>query len=144
MATTKKAAAKKTPAKAAKKTVPANQKNGISQPKPGGDCAAIWNIASTITAQKKRTATRAEVMEAALKKEFAEGTVATQYQRWKKFHGISGRVSDGSKPAAKKAVKAPAKKAAKKPVKKAAAKKAAKPKAKPVAAAAATTEASAS
>ena len=107
------ATAKKSPAKPAKPTAPAKNKaapkppaaekapkppkapkverpqsNGISQPKEGTTTGRIWSIADEISAKQKRPATRAEVLEKATAENINEATVATQYQRWRTFHGL--------------------------------------------------------
>jgi hypothetical protein len=127
MKSNKKAPAKKAtaPAKANKPAVERIEKNEIVKPRPGGLTARVWEISEKLTASLKRTATRAEVMEAAAKEKIQPGTAATQYGYWRRFNGIKGRVS---LPKAPKAAKAPKVAAPKAPAKKAAPKAPAAPK----------------
>lgn len=135
---TKTKGAKKGAKKAAKTTKAAprastNEKaNGETQPREGGKTRRVWDIADKLAAKKggPDKVTRAEVLAQAVEKEGASlGMASTQYGRWRRFRGLSGRTpSEGGtkKAAAKKATKATkgAKKAARKaPAKAAAARK---------------------
>lgn len=79
------------PAPAAAKP-PKIQQNGVTRPAAGTKTARVWDIADAISAREQRPAKRAEV-----KAQFvdAEGgnnsTATTQYGRWRKFHGLTGR-----------------------------------------------------
>lgn len=66
--------------------------NGIVRPRAGGKCAAVWDIADKISAKKKSPATAAEVMEAGLAQELNESNIRAEYQRWRKFNGLTGRL----------------------------------------------------
>lgn len=84
-----------------------DQKNGITRPAAGTMTGQIWDIADKLAA--KGPVVRADVMEAAVAKDIAEATVATQFQRWRIYHGIttrSTRAKAEKKPKAK-APKAP-------------------------------------
>lgn len=124
----KKASAKK-PAKPAAPKAPKPAKsaqpvqNGMTQPREGGKTRAIWDLCDSLKSNLKRVPTRGEVLEAA-PKGAKPNMVATQYGYWRRFMGITGRVS-APKPAAPKAAK-PAK-----PAKPAAPAKGAKKPAKP-------------
>ncbi len=99
-----------TPAKAVK--VARIVKNDVVRPRDGGKTAAIWAIAESLKAKLGRTPTRAEVLEQAAKNKGTKlGMASTQYGYWRRFMGITGRVS-APKPAAPKKAAKPAKKAA--------------------------------
>lgn len=63
------------------------QANGVTRPKAGSKTGRVWEIADSLSA-KNAPATRAAVMEAAIKEDINEATVATQYQRWRTFFGV--------------------------------------------------------
>jgi hypothetical protein len=84
--------------KAAKKTAMPEQ-NGVKRPKPGGVCAAVWDIADAISADLKQPAPIANVLEAAKAKNLDETTTRVQYARWKKFFGLQGRIAAPTAPA---------------------------------------------
>lgn len=109
------------------------ERHGIRLPTPGTIGDRIFTKASSLTKQKGRPATRAEVIDACVKAGISQGSAMTGFQQWRTFNGYEGRLtrSDKGKPrkaAAKKAsgaAKPAAKKAAaKKPARKAPAKKA--------------------
>ena len=64
--------------------------NGEHQPKEGTLTRTIWDIADKLTAKNGTPARRWQVVEALPKMKFR--TVATQYFRWRKYHGIKGRL----------------------------------------------------
>lgn len=79
--------AEKAAAKAAQP--PKDQQNGITRPATGTKTGWVWDMSDHISAQMKRPALREEVMVAAKEHGINEGTVATQYARWTKYHGVS-------------------------------------------------------
>jgi hypothetical protein len=86
-----KAAAK--PAKPAKAAKPAEERqraNGLTRPL-GAKTRIPWDIADQISAKKGEPAKRAEVLEACEKRGVRPATAATQYGRWRRFNGLSGR-----------------------------------------------------
>lgn len=104
-----KSATKKAP-KVKKTPVVKDTENGITRPKAGTTCAAVWDIADSLSASTKAPAVRADVMAAAQKKSINDKTIATQFGRWRKYNGLKGRVV---KPKVAKATKVKPKKAPK-------------------------------
>lgn len=90
-----KAAEKEAKEKAKAEAKAANQmpeQNGIRQPKDGTATGKVWAIATGLSNQKGAPATAKEVREAGLAEGINPATIATQYNRWRKFHGITGRL----------------------------------------------------
>jgi hypothetical protein len=82
---------------AAKEAAKAAQKqpsqNDVTRPKPDTLCGKAWAIFDEISAKNGAPATIKEALEKAKGVVNAEATVRTQYARWRKFYGISGRVA---------------------------------------------------
>lgn len=87
------AKAKPEKAKPEKANVSKDTKNGVTRPKAGTATGKVWEHSDRITASAKRTAARAEVMEAAKKDGVNDATIATQYGKWRRYNGITGRVT---------------------------------------------------
>lgn len=94
--TTDKKATKKDPiAKSENATAPAPavmrqrqpEQNGIVRPKPESSCGRVWDIADKITAARGYVAERKDVLEECSKIGINVATCATQYARWRKYHG---------------------------------------------------------
>lgn len=62
--------------------------NGIARPKPGTKTGRIWEIADELSAQLGQPAPRRKVLEVAINENMNPATVATQYGRWRKYHGL--------------------------------------------------------
>ena len=75
----------------------AEKKNGVAMPQ-AGVTARVWAIANQISGDLGSPAPRKDVMEAAKAEGINEATIATQYGRWRKFHGL-GRANPAPKPA---------------------------------------------
>lgn len=104
-----KAAAKekaKADALAAKEANRMPEQNGIRRPKPDGLCGKAWAIFDQISAKNGAPASIAESMEVAKADGQNEANVRAEYARWRKFHGISGRIPDPRKPVAEPATAA--------------------------------------
>lgn len=63
------------------------EKNGVVRPLTGATLK-IWEIADAISASTKAPAERAAVMEQGKAAGLQEGTINTQYGRWRKYHGL--------------------------------------------------------
>lgn len=63
------------------------EKNGVVRPLTGATLK-IWEIADAISAATKAPAERATVMEQGKAAGLQEGTINTQYGRWRKYHGL--------------------------------------------------------
>lgn len=79
------------------------ESNGIVRPKEGTACGKAWAIFDAVSQETGAPATMAEVLRRGLAVELNEATIRTQYARWRKFFGISGRLIDPATEAAKKA-----------------------------------------
>ena len=77
------AAAKKAEREAARQV-----QHGISRPLSGAT-KQVWDLADAISAEARRPAERKEVTERGLAAGLQQGTIHTQYGRWRKFHGLS-------------------------------------------------------
>lgn len=62
--------------------------NGVTRPKAGTKTARIWEIADAKSAEAGAPAKRKEVLDAATAEDINVATAATQYGRWRKFHGL--------------------------------------------------------
>ena len=91
------AAAKKEAAKAARQMP---SQNGVTRPAADGKCGAAWEVFDAISAQKKAPATIKEALEIGRTRSLNESTIKTQYARWRKFHGIAGRLAEPAAEAA--------------------------------------------
>jgi hypothetical protein len=101
----KKVAKKTAPAKkgAAKKAAPAKrttgneqeERNGVKRPRPGGNTAQVWDVCDALFAKAKTCPSFKDVDEAIEKKnaDIPTATRRSNYAVWRKFHGITGRVS---------------------------------------------------
>ena len=88
-------AAKKAAREAAKKDKEATRvvravANGVTRPADGTATARIWQIADDISAAAKAPASRADVLKVAEAEGLNTATCATQYGRWRAFHGLTG------------------------------------------------------
>lgn len=63
------------------------EQNGIVRPKPESSCGRVWDIADKITAARGYVAERKDVLEECSKIGINVATCATQYARWRKYHG---------------------------------------------------------
>lgn len=69
------------------------EQNGIRKPSVGTLCRAAWDLLDAVTAEMGQTAPISYVLPVALAKGLNEANVKAEYARWKKYHGISGRVA---------------------------------------------------
>lgn len=74
------------------------QKNGVSRPKTGTKTGRVWEIADTLSAAAGKPAARKDVIEKGLAESINQATIATQYGRWRQFHGL-GREKKVAPPA---------------------------------------------
>lgn len=96
----KKNETKSADAKATKAETPKQpQQNGVTRPKDGTTTGRVWTIADEISAKNKEPATRKEVIEACQAEDINPSTAATQYGKWRKFHGLEGEKAPGRKAA---------------------------------------------
>lgn len=69
------------------------EQNGVRRPKAGTATGTVWEICDELSAAAGKPAARGDVMQAGKEKNLNPATVATQYGRWRKFHGL-GRYKD--------------------------------------------------
>lgn len=81
-----KAAEKKT--EEVKPKVEKIEQNGVARPKAGTATGNVWAIADELSNAAGKPASRADVLKAASDAGINSATVATQYGKWRKFHGI--------------------------------------------------------
>lgn len=62
--------------------------NDVAQPREGSKTRRVWDIATEISDEKKAAATLAEVREKGEAEGLNTATIQTQYNRWRKFHGL--------------------------------------------------------
>jgi hypothetical protein len=72
--------------------------NDIRRPKLNTQCGRIWQIADETSEAKNGPALYSEVYGVAGMEGINEATVRTQYARWRKFYGISGRIEPPKAP----------------------------------------------
>lgn len=73
------------------------EQNGVVRPKAGGKCDAVWKIADEISRKKKAPAEAGEVMAAGKEQGLNESNIRAEYQRWRKFNGLTGRTPKAAK-----------------------------------------------
>lgn len=69
------------------------EQNGVRRPKPDGLCGRAWALADKLSAELGQPTPIANLLEAARAEGLSEGNVKTEYARWRKFNGVTGRVS---------------------------------------------------
>lgn len=73
------------------------EQNGVRRPKPDTLCGQAWAIFDEVSAHTGAPATIGESLEIARTKELNEANVRTEYARWRKFNGVSGRLASPKK-----------------------------------------------
>lgn len=63
-------------------------KNGVTRPKKGTQTGRVWDIADEKSAAAGEPAKRKDVIEAFVALGGNKSTGATQYGRWRKYHGL--------------------------------------------------------
>lgn len=91
-------AAAKLEAKAAKEAAKQPKQNDVRRPKAGTTTGKVWAIFDSLSASTGAPALIGDALKQATG--IPEATVRTQYARWRKFHGITGRTVVASEPAA--------------------------------------------
>lgn len=88
------AAAKAAAMEAAKASRQQPEQNGVRRPKPETQCGRIWDLADKLSNEIAAPVSIAVLMTEAHKNGLLEdNTIKTQYARWRKFHGVVGRVA---------------------------------------------------
>ena len=91
--------AKKAAAKAKREAERMPEQNGVRRPKPKTLCGEVWAIADKLSANLGQPVPIADLLKACEKKNHNPGNVKAEYARWRKFNGVTGRVSAPSKAA---------------------------------------------
>lgn len=88
------AAAKAAAKEAAKASRQQPEQNGVRRPKPETQCGRIWDLADKLSNEIAAPVSIAVLMTEAHKNGLLEdNTIKTQYARWRKFHGVVGRLA---------------------------------------------------
>lgn len=82
---------KKAAAKAAKEAAKQPKQNDVRRPKTGTVTGKVWATFDSLSQSTGSPATIGDAIKASTG--IPEATVRTQYARWRKFHGISGRAA---------------------------------------------------
>lgn len=69
------------------------EQNGIRRPKPNTKCGRTWEIADEISKELGQPAPIAALLERANAEGLNEGNTKAEYARWRKFNGVTGRVT---------------------------------------------------
>ena len=79
-------------AKAAREANRMPEQNGIRRPKPDTLCGKAWAIFDGVSSKNGAPASIGESLEMAKAESLNEANVRAEYARWRKFHGITGRI----------------------------------------------------
>ena len=80
-------------AKAAKEAARQPEQNGIRRPDPDGLCGQVWALADSLSASLGQAVPIANLLEAGEAQGLNSSNIRTEYARWKKFHGLTGRIT---------------------------------------------------
>lgn len=80
-------------AKAAREANRQPEQNGIRRPGPEGMCGQVWGLADSLSQQLGQAVPIANLLEAGVAAGLNPSNIRTEYARWKKFHGLSGRIT---------------------------------------------------
>lgn len=83
----------KAEAKAAREANRQPEQNGIRRPGPEGLCGKVWALADQLSHQLGQAVPVANLLEAGVAAGLNPSNIRTEYARWKKFHGLSGRIT---------------------------------------------------
>jgi hypothetical protein len=67
------------------------QANGITRPKDGTLTGRVWAIADELSEAAGEPISRGAVMTKAEAEGLNKATIATQYGRWRQFHGLASK-----------------------------------------------------
>jgi len=80
-------------AKAAKEAQRQPEQNGVRRPGPDGLCGKVWGLADSLSAEMSQAVPIANLLKAGEEQGMNVSNIHTEYARWKKFHGLSGRIT---------------------------------------------------
>lgn len=69
------------------------EQNGIRRPKPNTKCGRAWAIADELSQELGQPTPVAPLLERAVAEGLNEGNVKAEYARWRKFNGVTGRIT---------------------------------------------------
>lgn len=69
------------------------EQNGVRRPKADTLCGKAWGIADELSGKLGQPVPIANLLEATNAAGLNEGNVKAEYARWRKFHGVTGRVA---------------------------------------------------
>jgi hypothetical protein len=84
-----------TPASEAPAAVAKIAQNGVTRPKAGTTTGRVWEISDEISKKNGAPADRKTVIEQVVAEGINASTGATQYGKWRKFHGLVGEKAPG-------------------------------------------------
>jgi hypothetical protein len=79
-------------AKADKEASRQPMQNGVRRPSPTGLCGKVWSLADALSAELKQPVPVADLLKAGEAQGLNTSNIRTEYARWKKFHGLAGRI----------------------------------------------------
>lgn len=80
-------------AKATKEANRQPEQNGIRRPGPEGLCGQVWGLADNLSASLGQAVPIANLLGAGVAQGLNPSNIRTEYARWKKFHGLTGRIT---------------------------------------------------
>lgn len=83
--------------------------NEVVQPLEGSKARAIWDLADSLSKKSGETISLNDLVAAAVSENHSGSTVFSEYSKWRKFNGISGRTIDPVAKAQREAEQAKAK-----------------------------------
>ncbi len=69
------------------------EQNGVRRPGPDGLCGKVWALADAMSAEMAQPVPVASLLERGTAQGLNTANIRTEYARWKKFHGLSGRIT---------------------------------------------------
>lgn len=69
------------------------EQNGVRRPKPETLCGRAWAIFDEVSQQNGAPASIGEALQLSRAQGLNDGNVRAEYARWRKFHGITGRIA---------------------------------------------------
>lgn len=69
------------------------EQNGVRRPKPATLCGKAWALADKLSAEMNQAVPVKALLVAAAAEGLNEGNVKAEYARWRKFNGVTGRVT---------------------------------------------------
>lgn len=84
---------KKAEAKAAREANRRPQQNGVRRPKPETLCGQVWGLADSLSETLGQPVPVGELIISAKAQGLNVSNVRAEYASWKKYHGLSGRIT---------------------------------------------------